>query len=361
MTGDPMTPSIAQGHRNKRGFGVNLRSDAGRAAFKQLAQQADVVLSNFKPGTLESLGIGPDVLLALNPRLVMMDSSALGNTGPLSRSLGYGPLVRASTGLSWLWSYPDQAGSYCDGVTIYPDHLAGRVAGIGVLAALLQRDLTGRGGTVSMSQAEVFLNGSAIGFLRESMQPGTLKPKGNLGEWNAPEGLYACAGDDEWCAVSVRSDAEWQRLLTVINRPDLAADAGLASFSGRPARRAEVEAALQAYASTRTPEDVVVALQTVGIAAGTMVRPTDFQADPQFTARSFVKSMSHPGFEGPVPTEGVPVQSRHWADVPLEPAPYQGEHTRDIAASLLGMDAAQIEALIAASDLEDCEPKTKPS
>lgn len=361
MTGDPMTPSIAQGHRNKRSFGVNLRSDAGRTAFKQLAAQADVVLSNFKPGTLESLGIGPDVLLALNPRLVMMDSSALGNTGPLSRSLGYGPLVRASTGLSWLWSYPDQASSYCDGVTIYPDHLAGRVAGIGVLATLLQRDRTGLGGTVSMAQAEVFLNGSAIGFLRESMQPGTLRPAGNLGEWNAPEGLYACAGDDEWCAISVRTDAEWQRLLAVIDRPDLAADADLAQLAGRQARRTEVEVALQAYASARQPEDVVTALQAVGIAAGTMLRPTEFKSDPQFCARDFVKSLSHPGFEGPVPTEGVPVQSRHWADVPLAPAPYQGEHTREIAANLLGMNVQQIEALIAANDLEDCEAKTKPA
>lgn len=361
MTGDPMTPSIAQGHRNKRSFGVNLRSEAGREAFKQLALQADVVLSNFKPGTLESLGIGPDVLLALNPRLVMMDSSALGNTGPLSRSLGYGPLVRASTGLSWLWSYPEQASSYCDGVTIYPDHLAGRVAGIGVLAALLQRDQTGQGGTVSVSQAEVFLNGCAIGFMRESLHPGTLKPQGNLGEWNAPEGLYACAGDDEWCAISVRSDDEWQRLLRVIDRSDMAADPDLVNNHGRRARRADVEAALQAFTSSRNPEDVVLALQSVGIAAGHMVRPTDFNADPQFTARSFVKSLSHPGFEGALPTEGVPVQTRHWGEIPMAPAPYQGEHTREIAASELGMDAARIEALIAANDLEDCEPKTKPA
>jgi crotonobetainyl-CoA:carnitine CoA-transferase CaiB-like acyl-CoA transferase len=361
MTGDPMTPSIAQGHRNKRSFGVNLRSEAGRNAFKRLAEQADVVLSNFKPGTLESLGIGPDVLLALNPKLVMMDSSALGNTGPLSRSLGYGPLVRASTGLSWLWSYPEQASSYCDGVTIYPDHLAGRVAGIGVLAALLQRDRSGRGSTVSIAQAEVFLNGSAIGFLRESIQPGTLKPAGNLGEWHAPEGLYACAGDDEWCAVSVRSDTEWQSLLSVIDRPDLASDAELIHLNGRKARRTEVEAALQAFTRLHTPEEVVLALQAKGIAAGKMLRPTEFKSDPQFSARDFVKYLSHPGFEGALPTEGAPVQTHHWADIPLAPAPYQGEHTREIAATLLNMDAQQIEALIASNDLEDCETKTKPS
>jgi crotonobetainyl-CoA:carnitine CoA-transferase CaiB-like acyl-CoA transferase len=212
-----------------------------------------------------------------------------------------------------------------------------------------------------MAQAEVFLNGSAIGFLRESIQPGTMKPAGNLGEWNAPEGLYACVGDDEWCAVSVRSNAEWQRLLVVIDRSDLAADTELANLAGRQARRAEVEAALQAYTTSRSPNDVVTALQAVGIASGAMVRPTDFQSDSQFSAREFVKSMSHPGFEGSLPTEGVPVQSRHWADVPLEPAPYQGEHTRAIAATLLGMDAQQVELLIAANDLEDCEAKTKPT
>ncbi len=156
MTGEPMTPSIAQGHRNKLSVGINLRSDRGRALFKRLVAVSDVILSNFKPGTLESLGLGYETLKAVNPRIVMMDSSALGNSGPQSRSLGYGPLVRAATGLSWLWRYPDVPDSFSDGVTIYPDHIAARVAAVGVMALLIRRERTGIGGTVSLSQARSF-------------------------------------------------------------------------------------------------------------------------------------------------------------------------------------------------------------
>src|SRR5690606_1833226 len=109
------------------------------------------------PGTLDSLGIGYDVIRKINPRIIMADSSALGNTGPLSRSLGYGPLVRASAGLTGLWCYPDVPGSYCDALTITPDHFAARVSAIGIVALLARRARIGEGGTVSVSQAETIL------------------------------------------------------------------------------------------------------------------------------------------------------------------------------------------------------------
>src|SRR5690606_22106861 len=148
-TGAAITPSFAQGHRNKKSFGINLRSEKGKAMFKQLAKDADMIFSNFKPGTMESLGIGYDVISQINPRIIMVDSSALGNTGPQSRSMGYGPLVRASSGLTGLWCYPDTDSSYSDGVTIIPDHFAARVAAVGVGALLVRRELTGVGGEVS--------------------------------------------------------------------------------------------------------------------------------------------------------------------------------------------------------------------
>lgn len=355
MTGAAITPSIAQGHRNKLSIGVNLRSDKGRELFKQLVVQSDVLLSNFKPGTLESLGLGPEVLLAVNPRIVVMDSSALGNSGPQSRTLGYGPLVRASTGLSSLWCYPQVANSHSDGVTIYPDHIAARVAAIGVLALLIRRERTGRGGVVSMAQAEVFLNSNPEHFLRESLQPGSFVPRGNQSEFFAPDGIYACAGEDQWCALSVSEDEQWQRLLPVIGRPDLLDDQGLASNAGRLARRSEVDAIVGAWLRQQSPRDATALLQAAGIPAGFMQRLSEYRDDPQFKARGFIRSLEHPGLPAPLPTENRVVLSRHMAAPELRPAPYQGEHTREVAQRLLGLDAEEINRLIAAGDLEDMQ------
>lgn len=355
QTGSPMTPSIAQGHRNKLSMGINLRSDRGRELFKQLVAQSDVVLSNFKPGTLESLGLGYEVLKQVNPRIVMMDSSALGNTGPLSKSLGYGPLVRASTGLASLWRYPQVPDFFGDGVTIYPDHLAARVAAVGVMALLIRRERTGMGGTVSLSQAEIFINGNAEHFLRESLEPGSFVARGNVSEFAAPDGIYACAGEDEWCALSVRDDADWQRLLGAIGRVDLLDDAGLASMAGRIARRDEVDALVSEWTQRHSPREVTERLQAAGVPAGFMQRLSEYRGDPQFKARDFIRSLEHEGLPEPLPTENRIVHARHFPEPELRPAPYQGEHTREVAARLLGLSASEIDALVASGDLEDMQ------
>jgi crotonobetainyl-CoA:carnitine CoA-transferase CaiB-like acyl-CoA transferase len=355
QTGTPMTSSIAQGHRNKLSMGINLRSDTGRDLFKQLVATSDVVLSNFKPGTLESLGLGYEVLRQVNPRIVMSDSSALGNTGPQSRSLGYGPLVRASTGLTSLWRYPDVPDFFGDGVTIYPDHLAARVAALGVMSLLIRRERTGLGGTVSLSQAEVFINGNAEHFLRESLEPGTFIPRGNVSEFRAPEGVYACAGDDEWCTLSVRDDQDWQNLLKVIGREDLLADAQLASMTGRLARRAEVEELVSEWTRHHTPRKVTQLMQAAGVPAGFMQRLSEYREDPQFKARDFIRYLEHSGLPAALPTENRIVHSRHMPEPALNPAPYQAQHTREIARRLLGLADADIERLIAAGDLEDMQ------
>jgi crotonobetainyl-CoA:carnitine CoA-transferase CaiB-like acyl-CoA transferase len=352
-TGTPMTPSIALGHRNKRSLGINLRSETGRDLFKQLVAKSDVVLSNFKPGTLDSLGLGYDVLKQINPGIVVLDSSAMGNTGPQSRTPGYGPLVRASTGLTSLWRYPDMPEFFGDGVTIFPDHTAGRIAVIGVLALLLRRERTGLGGTVSVSQAEIFLNSASEQFLLESLKPGSFKAQGNHSSWQVPDGVFACAGNDQWCAVSVRDDDDWQRLLTAMERQDLAGDSSLATTQGRLARREQVNALVAAWTAQRSPQAVTQALQSGGVPAGFMQRLSDYRSDPHFAARHFIRELVQPGWPDPLPTENRIVHSLHMPEPPLEPAPLQAENTRELAASLLGLAPGDIDALINDGHLED--------
>ena len=163
--GDAMSESFAWTHRNHLGFGLDLRSAKGKEIFGRLVAEADAVFANFKPGTLTALGFSYDALHALNPRIVLAGSSAFGNRGPWSTRMGYGPLVRAATGVTRLWTSDDpddQADTarhaFYDATTIFPDHVVGRVTSIAALAALIHRDRTGVGAQVHISQAEVVVN-----------------------------------------------------------------------------------------------------------------------------------------------------------------------------------------------------------
>ena len=182
----PMSPGFAWGHRNKRSLGLDLRSDEGKAIFLALVAGSDLVLSNFRPGTLESLGLGYAELAKANPAIVVVDSSALGSSGPESRSMGYGPLVRATTGLTALWRYPGEPDGFSDSITIYPDHTSARIGAVGALAKLIGRTAGQPGGTVSVAQAEVMLNQFGPEFLAESLQPGSMTADGDAGRRDAP-------------------------------------------------------------------------------------------------------------------------------------------------------------------------------
>ena len=317
--GGAMSPGFAWGHRNKLGLGLNLRDPRGVALFKDLVAQSDVVLSNFKPGTMESLGLAADVLLEVNPRVVIADSSAFGPSGPWSARMGYGPLVRAAAGLSGLWRYPDDSTSFSDASTIYPDHVAARVGAIGVLALLLRRRRTGLGGTVSVAQAETIL-----------VQLGRHLAAQQLGSAPPPAGtVYPCAGDDEWCVIGVRDDADAARLRAVVGGPDVAA-----------------------WTSARPPRQAMEELQAAGVPAGMMQRISDYGDDPHLLDRRAFRTMQHPLLAVTMPCEGLPARFTGLAEVPLEPAPLPGEHSEQVLTSVLGLSAEDVAALAAEGVVE---------
>ncbi|MFT3799986.1 MAG: CoA transferase [Burkholderiaceae bacterium] len=352
LSGAPMSISFSLGHRGKRSVGIDLKSEEGRALFKRMVERADLVLSNFKPGTLESLGLGEQTLRAINPRLVTADSSAHGNTGPMSRTMGYGPLVRAAVGLTHLWRDPSDPAGFSDGITIYPDHVAARVLAIGALAALLRRRRTGRGGTASVAQAEVFLGAMATGLLHESLVPGSLAPIGNRSAFAAPHGVFPCLGDDEWCVVCVRDDAEWAGLCRAIGRPDLADDPELATMAARLQHHERACDALAQWTRGRTPAQAVQALQDAGVPAGAMLRLFEFSSEPHLQARGRFRRLEQPGL-GLLFAENGPVRAERLPDPAMRPAPVMGEHTREVVAEWLGLSVREIDALLAARVLEE--------
>jgi crotonobetainyl-CoA:carnitine CoA-transferase CaiB-like acyl-CoA transferase len=345
-------PHFAVGHRGSKSVGVNLRTPEGVAILKRLIARSDVLLANFKPGTLEKLGLDPQVLRELNPRLVVANGSAMGETGPWSGWMGYGPLVRCASGLTSLSRYPDDPGSFGDGTTIHPDHYAARIAAVAVMAALIDRRRSGSGAAIATAQAEAILMQTGALLVEEGLCPGTVGPAGNVGRHAAPWGLYPCAGDDEWCAVTVRDDEDWRRLRAALGDPGWAADAGLATTAGRMARRAEVDERLAAWTRRRPPREAAATLQAAGVPAGFMQRAEEYEDDPHLQARDFFRILEQPGLD-PIIVDNMPFRSERIAEPPPSRAPELGEHTRDVCRELLGMGADEVDRLVAAGVLEE--------
>ena len=346
---------FAIGHRGSRSIGVNLRSAEGVDVVKRLVAESDVLLANFKPGTLEKLGLGARDLREINPGIVIAGSSAVGATGPWSSWMGYGPLVRCASGLTSLWRYPDDPESFSDSTTIHPDHYAARVTAITALAALIARRHSGRGAEIATSQAETILMQIGTLIVQEALRPGSARATGNVGVGAAPWGVYQCAGDDEWCAVTVRDDEDWHRLRSALGDPDWTAHEELATATGRIALRAEIDRDLAAWIGRRSPREVTAALQEAGVPAGFMQRPDEFEHDPQLQARDFFRVLEQPGLE-PRAVDNVPFRSQRIPAPPSVPAPEPGEHTREICTELLGMEAEEIDRLIAGGVLEEPAP-----
>jgi crotonobetainyl-CoA:carnitine CoA-transferase CaiB-like acyl-CoA transferase len=326
-----LSGSFAAGHRNKRSLGLNIRDPEGRALFLEMAAQADVILSNFKPGVMESLGIDHATLSAINPRIVMSDSSAFGATGPWAERMGYGPLVRAATGLTRAWRYDDDPESFSDSITIYPDHVAGRIGAMAVTALLIRRLRTGRGGRASVAQSEVMLSHFAAEVARASH--GRAPPPE---AWR--DGVFPAAGDDEWCVVSLRSEADRHALRRVVGAQD--------------------EASVGAWIAERSADAAMETLQAAGVAAARMLRVSDLTDFAYYRERGFYRVERHPYLAEPVVAERAHVASKALDDACVAPAPLAGEHTAEVAADWLGLDDPRIAALVAAGVLEPVDDET---
>ncbi len=326
--GQPMSRSWALTHRNEYGLGLDLRQHSGADIFGRLVAGADAVFANFKPGTLASLGFSYDTLRALNPGIVFAESSAFGATGPWSVRMGYGPLVRATTGITRLWTSDDGDGFY-DATTIFPDHVVARITAIATLAALIRRDRTGDAAHVHISQAEAAVNQLATAYVAEAARVAGLPVAAD----HAKHGVYPCAGDDEWCVISVRCEEDLQSVAATIGRPGLTRD--------------EFDDAVSGWTRGLDGAQVAKRLQDAGVPAAPMNRAVDVLADPQVAHRKLFTDMVHPLFDVAMPSETGPAPYRHIPPAELRPAPTPGEHTREICQKVLALGTEEIDRLIA--------------
>jgi formyl-CoA transferase len=326
--------------RNKRSLALDLRSEEGQQIARKLIAEADVLVENFRPGTLESWGMGWDVLSDLNPGLVMLRISGYGQTGPYRDLPGFGAIGEAMGGLRHLTGEPGRVPVRC-GISI-GDTLAALHGTIGVLTALYHRKVNGgRGQVIDVALHEAVFNVmeslipeySAFGAVREaagSALPGI-----------APSNAYRC--NDGYVLVAGNGDSIFKRLMAAIGRPDLAEAPDLANNAGRVARVAEIDAAIGVWTATRGVAEVLEVLNGARVPAGKVYTAQDIAEDPHYRARDMILTQqTREGYQVEVP--GIVPKLMGTPGAVRSAAPRLGEDT-DAVLREIGLSEEQIVAL----------------
>lgn len=326
--------------RNKRSIALDLRQAEGQSIARRLIAEADVLIENFRPGTLEAWGMGYEELAKLNPGLVMLRISGYGQTGPYRDRPGFGAIGEAMGGLRHLTGEPGGVPVRC-GISI-GDTLAALHGTIGVLMALYHRQAHGgRGQVIDVALNEAVFNVmeslipeySAFGAVRE--------PAGSALPGIAPSNAYRCS--DGFVLIAGNGDSIFKRLMHTIGRDELAADAALADNAGRVARVAELDRAIEAWTQPRTVEDVLAAMGVAGVPAGKVYTARDIAEDPHYRARDMIlRQATRDGGELEVP--GIVPKLLGTPGTVRTSAPGLGDDTDAVLAEL-GFAARDVAAL----------------
>ena len=348
-----MSASFASSNRSKRGFGVNLKNKQGLALVHEIAKHVDVVTENGSTGMMSAMGVGYEQLSKTNPKIVMASSQLLGNHGAWADWIGYGPSTQPIGGLAYLWDYPEE-GLPAGSTSIFPDHLAGRLLSISALAGVIRRERTGKGAHTSVAQAEAVAQIIGDQIMKAGVEPGSAQPTGNRREQGAPWGVYACAGSDQWVAITVRNDDDWRGLVGALGTPQWAEDEALSTVDGRRAAHDMIDEKITAWTGGMSKRMATTTLQTFGVPSAPMYTTPDQLADPHYQARGYGRWLDQQGL-GWMAFEGPAFRTSGMEDIQFFQAPMIGEHTRAIARDLIGLEDEAIQKYIDDGVLEITE------
>ena len=327
-------------NRNKRGMTLDLKAPEGVAIVKQLAARVDVVIENFRTGTMESFGLGYDVLSAINPRLIFCSISAFGRTGPRKDSPGYEALMQAFSGIMSITGEP--GGAPVRAGVSFLDLSTGLFTAFGVVNALLHRARTGLGQRVDGSLLETavsLLAYHAEGYLLTGAIP---KALGSGHPSLSPYRTFRCQ-DGQWIFIAAANDRFWSRLAPALGLGELAADPRFEKNVDRVKHRAELEGILEKTVASLQREPLLKALEEAGVPATPVNTVDQVMEDPQTAARGMVDRVTHPVL-GEIPVVSTPVKFSAMQAGVRTPAPVRSQHT-DAVLGDLGYTAADIAAL----------------
>jgi crotonobetainyl-CoA:carnitine CoA-transferase CaiB-like acyl-CoA transferase len=326
--------------RNKKSVTIDLQTQAGRELVRQMSAQCDVVLENFKPGTLEKWGLGPQDLKAVRPDLVYARVSGYGQDGPYSHKPGFASVCEAIGGFRHLNGFPDRP-SVRPNLSL-GDTLAGLHAVIGVLLALMSRQKTNRGQVVDVAIYEAVFN-MLEAVVPEYDAAGLVRgPSGSTITGIVPSNTYLCR-DGRYVVIGANGDSLFQRLMNALQRPDLAQDPRFANNAGRVQYEPEIDAVIAAWTRAHDAEEVLRILDEAAVPGGPIYSVAEMSQDPHFNARELFEQVQVDG----APLK-IPAILPKLTDTPGHtdwPGPELGEHTDAILATLLGLTPERIAEL----------------
>ena len=327
-------------NRNKRGIALDLKTPEAVEVVKRLVKDADVVIENFRTGTMESFGLGYDVLAQINPRLIYCSVSAFGRTGPRKDSPGYEALMQAFSGIMSITGEP--GGQPVRAGVSFLDLTTGILCALGVSNAIIQREKTGLGQRVDASLLETavsLLAFHAEGYLLTGALPRAL---GSGHPSLSPYRNFKC-GDGQWIFIAAANDRFWQKLAKALGLTDQAADPRFEKNQGRVANRAELEGILEKTIGGLDREPLLKRLEEADVPATPVNTVDQVMNDPQTAERGIVQRVMHPTL-GEIPVVGTPLHFSRMSPGVRTAAPLRGEHTDTVLADL-GYSADEIKSL----------------
>jgi formyl-CoA transferase len=330
--------------RNKKCITLNLRHEKGQALLLRLVERSDVVVENFRPGTLEKWNLGYDRLSEVNPKIVLARVSGYGQTGPYAERAGFASVSEAMGGIRHINGFPDQPPPRMH--LSLGDSLAGMFAAQGILSALYWRDALGGGvGQV----VDVSLMESAFAMLESTVPEydrlGIVRgPQGTNLKGIAPSNIFR-SSDDHWMVIAANADNVFRRLCEAMERPELADDERFATHLARGEHQDEIEGLVADWASQRTAKEIDEVLNAAGVICGPIYTVADIFEDPQYKARDMLLEHEDPEFGTYIGPGVVPKLSRTPGSVRWSATWDEGSHNAEIYGGLLGLADDEIAGL----------------
>lgn len=342
-TGLDRSGYFAARNANKRDIALDMNHARAREVAVRLIEKSDIVINNFRVGQMEKWKLGWDEVREINPRAIYVTMSMQGIDGPHSRYMGYGVNLNALCGLTARAGFPGQppfgtGTNYTDHVMV-PTHTL-----FGIMAALLEREATGRGQTVSLSQLESAICMTPSAPMAFAANGEALGPQGYGDPEAAPHGVYTTLGYRKWLAIAVFDDAQWAALRRVMGNPPWAEDARFATLEMRRRHAAELDERIEGWTATQYGDWLMTALLEAGVPAGEVRDAREAIEDEHLRRRGFWAYLDHPEV-------GVTLYNRApivFSRTPLEmksAAPAIGQHTREVLGGMLGYSHDEIEEL----------------
>ena len=330
---------------SKLGISLDLKNPAGLEIAKRLISWADVVIESFRPGIVDSLGIGYEANREINPSVVMASTCLMGQTGGAAAFSGYGFHAASIAGFYETTGWPDLAP---DGPWVaYTDGVSPRILAATIMAALDHRRRTGQGQHIDAAQLEMSLHFLSPQIMDYSTSGRSVTRNGNRSQFFAPQGAYPCAGDDQWCTIAVETEEQWEALQRAMGIPAWTQDAKFDSMEGRLENHDAIDQHIGEWTKDQETTALMQSLMSHGVPAGMVQRSSDLESDPQLAHRKYFRTLEHQEM-GPVPYAGHQFRIKGYDNGPRFPAPVLGQHNEQVLREVLGMTDEEItEAIIA--------------